>query len=301
MSDWTPPGPFQPADAQRIVELGWPFASLGQNSSLDHILRKGVSGKFKTDDFSVIHAGALLTKLGGRVEFLKETPESRSADIRVWFADAPVDAEVTTAEVKVRQEELRGFITALTQAIGIGSSPWNLLIHLGEMPVPEVQTQIVDAVLALGAGGRAGVPDLWDVYAVPLQEEQAFVYLVRFAQLLPAWWKNDGPSLVNTGLTSSSDPSDVRRIHVAAKLPFLSYLNQIRNKVDRPQRNPNNPFLVILDQGSDGTMPMRHQRISDELRQWLPIWPHVSGVLCFDQRPSGNGVKSCINAFCPVT
>jgi len=257
---------------------------LGANASLDRIVRKAVNGKFDPPDWSVIHAGALLTQLGARVEFLKEAA-SPMADIRAWWGSTPVDAEVKTAMVKDRQTELQRIMDTLRQVIGTRSTPWHPLIHLGEVPIAEVQSQIVDAVLELGEGKRTGTPNAWDVYAVPLDEEQALVDPVRLDQLRPAWWKDDGPSLFSTELSLSADPDDIRRIRIAAKLPFLSYLNQIREKAEYPQGDPNNPFLVVVDQGSGAAMPMRHQRIHDELQPWLPLWRRVSGILCFDQRP----------------
>jgi hypothetical protein len=136
---------------------------------------------------------------------------------------------------------------------------------LGEVPVAQGQSQIVDTVLELDAGKRMGTPDVWEVYAVPLDEEQALVDPVNLAELRPMWWKDDGPSLFNTELSFSVDPGDVRRIRIASKLPFLSYLNQIREKAEFPQGDPNHPFLVVLDQGSGAAMPMRHQRIESEL------------------------------------
>jgi hypothetical protein len=166
--------------------------------------------------------------------------------------------------VKDRQVELQRIIDTLRQVIGTRSTSWHPLIHLGEVPVAQIQSQIVDTVLELDAGKRMGTPDVWEVYAVPLDEEQA---------------------LVNTELSFSVDPGDVRRIRIASKLPFLSYLNQIREKAEFPQGDPNHPFLVVLDQGSGAAMPMRHQRIESELAPWLPLWRRVSGILCFDQRP----------------
>src|SRR5262249_44382347 len=156
------------------------------------------------------------------------------------------------------------------------------LIHLGEIPIPEVQSQIVDAVLEIGPGQRAGSLDAWEVYAVPLDQEEAIVDRAQLQKVRPTWWKDDGPTLWDTGMSLSADPNDVRRIHIAAKLSFLTYLNQIREKAEYPQGDPNHPFLVVLDQGSGGAMPVRHQRIQAELALWLPLWQRVSGILCFD-------------------
>src|SRR5712671_1874855 len=129
VSDWTPPAGFQPSDAQRIVQLGWPFAVLGANASLDRIVRKASGGKFDAPDWSVIHAGALLTQLGARVEFPKEEKDRRTPDIRAWWDDVPVDAEVKTATVKVRQTELARIMDTLRSVIGTGSTFWHPLIH----------------------------------------------------------------------------------------------------------------------------------------------------------------------------
>jgi hypothetical protein len=148
VEEWTPPAGFQPIDAQRIVQLGWPFAVLGPNASLERIIRKAVNGKFEVSDWSVVHAGALLTKLGARVEFPKEE-DFRTPDIRAWWGGDPVDAEVKTAMVKDRQTELRRILDTLRQVIGTRSTPWHPLIHLGELPIAEVQSQIVDAILPL--------------------------------------------------------------------------------------------------------------------------------------------------------
>jgi hypothetical protein len=154
----------QPLDAHRIVELGWPFAVLGENVSLERIVGKAINGKFDATDWSVIHAGALLTKLGARVEFLKETGRP-TADVRAWWGGATVDAEVKTVMVKDRQIELQQIMDTLSQVIGLRATPWHLLIHLGEVPAQDVQSRIVDAVLALVPDKRMGEANVWDVYA----------------------------------------------------------------------------------------------------------------------------------------
>jgi hypothetical protein len=186
--------------------------------------------------------------------------------------------------VKDRQTELSQIMNTLREVIGTRSTQWHPLIHLGEMPVAHVQSDIIDAVLKLGAGDRAGIPNVWDVYAVPLGQEQAFVDRSSLRTLQPAWWEDDGPSLFSTGLSFSAKPEDVRRILIAGKLQFVSYLNQVREKAEYPQGDPNRPFLVVLDQGSGAAMPMRHRRWQSELAPWLPLWTRVSGILCFDRR-----------------
>jgi hypothetical protein len=135
---WTPPPGFQPLDAQRIVQMGWPFAILGVNDSLERLVRKSTKGGFAPSDWSVIHAGALLTRLGARVEFLKEEKDSRTADIRAWWGNAPVDAEVRTAMLKDGQIEHGDILDALQQVIGHDSVPWHPVIHLGEVPGADV-------------------------------------------------------------------------------------------------------------------------------------------------------------------
>jgi hypothetical protein len=285
VGDWTPGKDFQPIDAQMIVAQGWPLAILGENASLSHILKRAESGKLDATDWSVIHAGALLTKLGARAEFLKEELASRTADIRAWWGGTPVDAEVRTAMVKDRQIELQRIMNTLREAIGTRSTPGHPLIHLGRVPVVDVQSQILDAVIELEPGKRRGEPDVWEVLAVRLDEEKALVDPGRLEQLRPAWWKDDSPSVFTTEVSIVPGSDDRRRIRVEAKLEFLSYLNQICAKADRPQGNPNNPYLVVVDQGSGAAMPMRHQTIHDGLQPWLSLWPHVSGILCFDQRP----------------
>jgi hypothetical protein len=119
---------------------------------------------------------------------------------------------------------------------------------------------------------------VWEVYAVPLDQEEAV------GGIQPAWWRDDGPSLFVTGLSLSANPQDVRRIGITSKL-LVSYLNQVSAKAERPQGDPNHPFLIMLDQGSGAAMPMRHQRWQAELKDWLPLWKRVSGILCFDRRP----------------
>src|SRR5712671_3451434 len=108
--------------------------------------------------------------------------------------------------VKDRQTELARIIDTLRSVIGTGSTFWHPLIHLGDIPLVDVQSQIVDAVLALPVGKRAGVFGVWDVYAVPLEEELALVDPARLNELRPAWWSDDGPSLWTTGMSISSHP-----------------------------------------------------------------------------------------------
>ena len=270
---------FEPIDAQRIVEAGWPLAVLGNNESLQYILRKSKDGMYDRSDWSVIHAGAMLTRLGARVEFLKESQNTRTADIRAWWGSAPVDVEVRTAMVKDRQAELGQIVNTLSQVIGTGNAMWHPLIHLGDVPCHDVQSAILDAVLKLHAGQRAGLPDLWEVYAVPLNQESAL------DESKPAWWNDDSPSLSSNVTFITGNANEVRRVRIVGKLQSLSYINQVRGKADRLQGDPNHPYLIVLDQGSGPAVPMRHKQWQDELQGWLPIWKEVSGILCFDQRP----------------
>ena len=94
-----------------------------------------------------------------------------------------------------RQTELRDIMNTLQQVIGHRSVPWHPVIHLGEVPGADVQLKIVDAVLRLRPGERAGLADVWEVFAVPLDQEEAI------GKFQPAWWKDDSPSLFITGMS----------------------------------------------------------------------------------------------------
>jgi hypothetical protein len=221
-------------------------------------------------------------KLGAHVAFPNEE-NHRTPDIRAaWEADI-VDVEVTTPLTKDRQEELQRVMDLIRQVIANDLRSWHPLIHLANLPATDVQSQILDAMISLEPGKRTGVERMWDVCAVPADQPSALVDQEQLDALRPDWWGDDGPTLNNATVTISADLQHERRTLICSKLPFLSCLNSIRSKVDRPQRDPNYPYLVVVDQSA---MPVRHAKLQHDLAAWLPQWDHVGGILCFDIRPA---------------
>lgn len=276
IAGWTPPPDIQPADVHRIIECGWPLAVLGPNVSLNLLLEKGDS----SDLISVLHSGALLTHLGASVEFIKEVKCLRTPDIRASWGSELTDVEVTTPLIKPQQEELQSIMDVLGQVIGHDSGAGHLLIHLAGIPTQAVQSKIINAVITLRSDERDGTENEWEVAVIPVDRGDNLVDQTAIESLRPVWWGNEGPTLINSSITICPPEID-RRILLYSKIPFLSYLNSIRSKIDRPQCDPNNPYLVIIDQPF---MPLGHGQLEVELEPWWHQWDHLSGVLCFDRR-----------------
>jgi hypothetical protein len=71
------PAPLSGAAIQGILEIGWPLAAIGANNSFTWLrdrLKDDIqnNGHVAKSDFAVVHAGAVLTELGGTVVFIKE-------------------------------------------------------------------------------------------------------------------------------------------------------------------------------------------------------------------------------------
>jgi hypothetical protein len=147
---------------------------IGKNPSFAKMMEGSIPsilqlGRIERHIWGVMHAGSLLTQLGSRVEFLKEHDDRRTPDIRAqWDENFPVDCEVTTVDVKEQQERLDAILGTLNAVIGVSGRDWHLLIHLGEIPTTEAQTEIIDAVVNLRSGEVADVPNVWQVHAAAL-------------------------------------------------------------------------------------------------------------------------------------
>jgi hypothetical protein len=96
------PNPLSGAAIQRILEFGWPIASIGANDSFtwlhDEMARDfGEHGRIDKSDCAVVHAGAVLTELGGSVNFLREQKGLgvRTVDLRTTIHGVEFDCEVT--------------------------------------------------------------------------------------------------------------------------------------------------------------------------------------------------------------
>jgi hypothetical protein len=289
--------PGTPEEAlSRVLSYGLPCAVIGKNPSFEKMMEGSIpsilqSGRMERHIWGVMYAGALLTQLGSRVEFLKEHNDRRTPDIRAhWDEGFPVDCEVTTVDVKEQQERLDAILSTLTTVIGVSGRDWHLLIHLGQIPTTEAQTEIIDAVVNLRSGEVANVPNVWQVHAVPIGHGEALAGGAGLEALRPAWWDYDGPTLNSSGLAFGGGTNNTRRLRLCAKLSFISYLNSIERKVRTQQRDRSNPYVVIVNQGAGGAMPMRHARLVDELAGRLPLWDHVSAILLFDYRPYPSGL-----------
>jgi hypothetical protein len=282
VAGWTPPPNFQPIHAHDILAAGWPLAVLGSRPGLQRLLLKSGSREISPPDLSVIHAGALLTTLGCSVEFPEEKPGRRTADIRASCDGAVVDVEVTAPLQKDPHRELQHIMQVLSKVIGTDTAGWHPLIHLAGIPTDDTQSKIIDAVITLGPGGRVGSLGAWDVYAVPFEQGHALNDAAKLQAFRPVWWDDEGVTLFAASTLLASQPESVRRMQVYAKLPILTYLNSIQSKADRPQREPNNPYLIMIDQSA---VRLSHTKLSRELSGLLPLWPQVSGVLCFSQDP----------------
>lgn len=280
----TPPATdFHFGNALDVLQEGWPLAVLGHTQGLERLVRKANGGKFDPSDLSVIHVGAMLRRLGADVEFLPEQTNKRTPDLRASWTGKTVDVEVATAAVKAQQDALDEVMKDIRDAIGRVDAECHFLVLLADLPDARTVTEIKATILSLTCGCER-VTDQWAVYAVSREQ---FASLEGKESLRPGW-REDGPTRVIMGAMVGGTEGG-RQFRIESKVPFLSYLNQVRAKADRPQGDPEKPFLVVLDQGSGGALPLRHGKWSSGLSEWWPNWPHVSGVLCFYRFASVDG------------
>ena len=279
--------PGSPGEAaSRVLSYGVPFAVIGENPSFERMIRSSIpsilkSGKMERHAWGVMHAGALLRRLGSRVEFLKENRKSRMPDIRArWDEEAPVDCEVTTPDVKKEQAEFEKVLKTLTLAIGTNGRNWHVLIHLEGIPDAKTQDKIINTAFSLRPDQEDGIQKRWHVRAVSMESGAALEGGAPLDAWRPAWW-DDGPTLNSSSVSLGNGG----RLRIFANLSFVSYLNSIEGKVWSRQRDPNNPYVIVVDQGAGRAMPMRHERLAQELTGYLPMWKHVAAILLFDYRP----------------
>jgi hypothetical protein len=232
--------------------------------------------------WGVMHAGALLASLGSQVEFLKADSKARTPYIRAfWDRNVPVDCEVTTVDEKPDQDGLEETLNILSGAI-CGDGDSHLLIHLGDAFSNRLQNNLIDAALHIRVGENVGEPGAWHVHALPL--DQGDMLATRLDLPRPDWWDEDGPTLNSSGMSMGSDPNVLRRVRIVARMPFLSYFNSIERKQRTQQRDPKNPYVILVNQGGGRAIPMRHANLEQVLAGHLPLWDDVSAILLFDYR-----------------
>jgi hypothetical protein len=129
---------------------------------------------------------------------------------------------------------------------------------------------------------EAGRTNVWHMRAVPLTEGDRIA--ARLDVPRPDWWVDDGPTLNGVRVSFGSEPNSVRSVDAIAKLSSISYFNSIERKQGTQQRDPNNPYIIVVNQGAGGAMPMRHGALERMLAGHLPLWDDVSAILLFDYR-----------------
>jgi hypothetical protein len=146
--------PATPGTAiSRVLSYGVPLSVIGNNQSFQLLIQDSVlgilqSGRMAKHVWGVMHAGALLSRLGSQVEFPKAPGTRRTPDIRAfWSASAPVDCEVTTVDVKPEQDRLENLLDTIVQQISGGDS--HLLLHLSSDFGANLINDLLDAALRI--------------------------------------------------------------------------------------------------------------------------------------------------------
>ncbi len=276
---------WQPIHAQRVLQNGWPLAILSDNASLNGFLNRKrlppTTGRtVSSDDWSVIHAGAILKQLGVEVEFVAEVHNKRTPDLYAYVDQSYFYVEVTSGNQRNVELKISAIVELLTSALHDHQNIFHSLIYLGEDIDTVDLSEILEAVTRLQPGQEAGQEKAWHLYAIPLDQESAIIDPSQRGNYIPRWWVDDGPTRRSSAVALSQDIT--ARLEIAAKLSPLSYINSVRRKAERYQGDYHYPFVIAIEQLG---MPLRHSTWVKELECWLPMWPHVSAVICFDRRP----------------
>lgn len=284
--------PDWPMDAVTVVDIGLPLSFLRGCASAEKLLRH-VSERIRSTGvihvpndsvWSEIQAGALVRNLGSKVEFVKtviEPPGMRTPDIRAWGTSGRVaDIEVCRAETRSTHRRVNEALSTLSAIVKARDFDWHLLLLFSDATDDVSLQGAIDAVTSLQPGHEAGVFGRWYARAVSPNDREILAGGEAVEQYAPDWWDSTDASAVaiNTVIGARFSPY----VMIQSLYPKVAYINPIQRKADRNQRDSKNPFVIAIDSYA---LPRAHTRVAHELRNFFPIWKHVSGVFLFDYRP----------------
>ena len=228
---------------------------------------------------SEVHAGALLSNFGAKVEFVPRqaypTPDIEAS----WGNGITVDVEVARGEVRQLHQAVQSAVSALADILQAGDMGWNLVGFIADASNSVDLSAIFDATIKLLPGQSAEDVGRWCARAVPLEQRDAVVGAHSTELFAPAWWPANKPCYFSS--SALIGPSGNPEVLLRSLIPIAPYTNPILRKANGGQRRPGNPYLIALDVTE---LLGAHERIAPDLVGYFQIWDHVSAVLLFEPR-----------------
>ncbi|MFC3226658.1 hypothetical protein ACFOGJ_05410 [Marinibaculum pumilum] len=284
LGNWRPQGDSY-AELSILFDLGLPLSLIANVASADKIrsqLAKSIlnGSTIQPSQMSEISCCAILSYLGYRPVFVKENWH-RTPDLRIEEFDGHcIDIEVTRADARHIHKNVQSALRDLIGILRAGDFGFHLLVLLADARVDISSAEVLEKVLQLTPGETAEVPMNWYIKAYPLAERDFVVSGAAESADSPDWWPRSGPkAFAISALVSATQSPYVR---IGSLYPDAVYINPVKNKAERPQKEIGNCYVVALDAGN---LPGYEKKIQSELENYFSQWPHVSGVLAFQYLP----------------
>jgi len=284
VEDWNPENLYL-REISTVFDFGLPFALIGDTPSANELREKiggSISGSREATkgDWGEILAGALMRHFQANIEFIKREKNKRTPDLSAeWSSESVLDIEVTAAETLEIHQKVQTGLADLSEVIRASDRDWNIIAYIRDASDHSFLNEVLDAVVQLSPGEFAEDHDKWMVRALEPDQREEVVGGKIEELFAPAWWPASEPSFFASSTVIGGQHSPVVRL--GSLIPDVSYINPIRRKAERPQRDSSKPYLIAVD-----VMEFMgaHQRVRKQLSDWLPLWDVVSGIMLFDAR-----------------
>lgn len=279
---WNPED-FMGVHLDFVFNHGLPLALIANNQSAGLHRREIAAALFNGAEFSKsrwseIHACALLTHWGFEPTFVRET-DVRTPDLELLLdCGAAVDVEVARAEFRTEHRVAFDQLRDLLGAMGPADIACDLLLVFQDASNLTDVNELFEAAHKLNPGGVAGCDGRWFARALPIGAMGvASDAAERFG---PKWWTR-GPCLTSNSILLGGANHATPTIQILSKPPAACYEGPIARKANSGQGRDGHPYLIAVDMTS---LIGWRDRVDEYIAANFPIWPHVAGVVAFEER-----------------
>lgn len=279
--NWNPED-FMGVHLDFVFNHGLPLALIANNQSADLHRREVAAALFNSKAFpasrwSEVHACALLTHWGFEPTFVKET-NVRTPDLELHLDGVAVDVEVAKAEFRKEHRAAFDRLGELSGALGPGDIACDLLLLLQDASNSRDVNELFEAAYKLSPGEVAECDGRWFARALPMGAMG--VASDAAERLGPKWWSG-GPCLLSNSILLGGATPTTPTIQMRSKPPAACSEGPIARKANSGQGRAGRPYLIAVDMTS--VIGWR-ERVSEYIATNFPVWPHVSGIVAFEER-----------------
>lgn len=279
--NWNPDD-FMGVHLDFVFNHGLPLALIANNQSADLHRREVAAALFNGAEFpksrwSEVHTCALLTHWGFEPTFVKEA-DVRTPDLELLLDGIAVDVEVAKAEFRKEHRVAFDRLRELSGALGPGDIACDLLLILQDASNSKDVNELFEAAHQLNPGEVADCGGRWFARALPIGAMG--VASDAAERLGPKWWAG-GSCLRSNSILLGGPDSTTPTIHMYSKPPAACYEGPIARKANSGQGRDGRPYLIAVDMTS---VTGWRERVNEYIATNFPIWPHVSGVVAFEER-----------------